>query len=254
MFIPNHNRILSYPAGAALGIAVAALIWQLLLMMISGAPAANTNALKGPKDTTNFTWLLQRRIRAISVGTLFIALFHLRFYIQQSPFSQSVMVIIAVSTLLAVGSLLLMERRLLNIFSFMEYFWIALLLIGIPLTPARFTGTLAAMLATTLIIMAVDGWLSRLLTASEGGGVDLDSIIGWRFTRLSTAMVLGLFILVMQLVPIMPACHFFIPLLSLLAEAHPWLVGLILTANGAMLVAAFRILGAMYVPSGKIKT
>ena len=94
--------------------------------------------------------------------------------------------------------------------------------------------------------MAFDGWLASRLVNAVGERLNLDTIVGWRFSRVGDAVWLSMLIVGMQFLPVLPACHFLLILLSGLAVGHPIIAVLLVVANGTMLVAAFRMLGAMY--------
>jgi hypothetical protein len=236
----------SFLSGAALGVVVAALIWQILLLLMSGQPTSRADGIKSAQNSVNSTWLLQRQIRMASVLAVCLSLFYLRFYIQNSLFALSIMLVLSSSTLMVTGALMLMERSVLRILSLMEYFWIAVLLAGFCIPERHSAFVLGAILISLAIEMAADCWITSLLTTSIGTHLDLDSIIGWRFSHPWMAACLGILILVMQFLPAMPAFHFLIIILSALVARHEWLTILILTVNGSMLTTAFRLLGAMY--------
>jgi hypothetical protein len=236
----------SFVSGAALGVVVAVLIWQILLLLMSGQPTSRADGIKSAQNSGNLTWLLQRQIRLASVLAVCLSLFYLRFAIQRSLFASSIMVVLSSSTLMVTGALMLMERSVLRILSLMEYFWIAVLLAAFCIPERHSAVLLGAILISLAIEMAADCWITSLLSASIGTHLDLDSIIGWRFSHPWTATCLGILILVMQFLPAMPAFHFLIIILSALFVHHEWLAILILTVNGSMLTTAFRLLGAMY--------
>ena len=255
IFIPvGAHQSLSPSRVAATGVVVTALIWQLLLLMMMGGPSFvpgdSTHTAKGSAD---MTWLLQRQIRIFAVVTIFLALFYLRYDVQLSPFALSVFVVLASAAFIIAGSLILMERSVIGILSLMEYFWIGVLLVAfsIPKWPAAISPE--AILVTLAAEMTADCWVLFMLITPLGYRLDLDSIIGWRFRHPWPATTLALLILVMQFLPAMPGFHFLIPILFMLVNRRVWLAVLILAAGGAMLVAAFRLLGAMYSKPPQLK-
>ncbi|MGC8560818.1 MAG: hypothetical protein ACP5O1_09080 [Phycisphaerae bacterium] len=254
VYIPvGAHRSLSSSGGAATGIVATALIWQLLLMMMSGqssVPGDSTNTAKVSED---MTWLLQRQIRMVAVVTIFLALFCLRFYVQLSPFVLSVFMVLASATFIVAGSLMLMERSVVGLLSLMEYFWFGVLLAAFSMPNWHARVSPEAILVTLAVEMTADCWVLSALTASMDRRLDLDSIIGWRFHHPWRAATLALLILAMQFLPAMPGFHFLIPILFTLVGRQAWLDVLILAAGGAMLVTAFRILGAMYAKPSQLK-
>lgn len=254
IFLPTSTeRSLSLPGSTALGIVVAALIWQILLLLGSGGPVSGKDGVKKAGPSADATWLLQRQIRVASVLALCLTLFYLRWYIQLSLFALSIIMILSASALVVTGSLMLMERTVLHILSLMEYFWITVLLAGFCLPVGHSGVILGTVLITVAIEMAADCSICTLLTGSVGTHLDLDSITGWRFSRPWASVWLGLLVLMMQFLPGMPAFHFLIPILSALIRIHPCIAILIFAVNGAMVIAAFRLLVGMYSKPDKLK-
>ncbi len=254
IFIPvGAHQALSSSGGAATGMVAMALIWQLLLMMMSGqssVPGASPHTVKVFED---MTWLLQRQMRIFAVVSIFLALFYLRFDLQLSPFALSIFVVLASATFIIVGSLMLMERNIVGLLSLMEYFWIGVLLAAFSIPNWQTTISPEAILVALAVEMTADCWVLPVLITSLGSHLDLDSIIGWRFHYPWRATTLALLILVMQFLPAMPGFHLLIPILFTLVGRQAWLAVLILAAGGAMLVAAFRVLGAMYSQPSQLK-
>ncbi len=250
-FVPSTSPgELSIGSGGAMGIVVAALIWQLLIHLFAGQPNAQMSRTEPPTALATSVWPLQRQVRAASVAAILLVLFQLRPLINQSPFTLSVLIILAASMFIIVGSLLLMERRIIALLSLMEYVWIGGFLVGLCAPRWLQVGMERNDLVWIFGFMAFDCWLaSRLVNAGEER-LNLDTIIGWRFSRAWDAVWLSILILGMQFLPVMPACHFLLRLLAGLAVGHPIIAVLLVAANGTMLVVAFRVLGAMYlVPS-----
>ncbi len=250
-FIPATSPdALSPVSSVALGVVVALLIWQLLLHLISGQPNHDVPGGQHPGTSVNPFWLMQRQVRVASVAAILLVLLHLRPLITHSPFTLSVVTILSGAMLVVVGSLLLMERDVPAILSLMEYIWIGSFLAGLDTRHWPLVGMLRHNVSWILVFMTADCWLSSDLLASPSRRLNLDTIIGWRFSRKWNAAGLLLLVLAMQFLPVMPACRFLIVLLSGLATVHPIIAILVLTANGVMLVTAFRVLGAMYLRPG----
>ena len=254
IFIPvGAHQSPSFSGGAATGMVATALIWQLLLVMMSGQSYVPGESPHTAKVFEDMTWLLQRQMRIFAVVTIFLALFYLRYDLQLSPFALSIFVVLASATFIIVGSLMLMERSVVSLLSLMEYFWIGVLLAAFSIPRWQTTISPEAILVALAVAMTADCWVLSLLIPPPGWRLDLDSIIGWRFRYPWRAATLALLILAMQFLPAMPGFHFLIPILFTLVGGQAWLAVLILAAGGAMLVAAFRVLGAMYSQPSQLK-
>jgi hypothetical protein len=234
--------------GTALGIVVACLVWQLLLHILAGQPDGDLPTSPSSAKGSELNWLFQRQVRLASTAAILLALLRLRPLMNQSPFGNDVLLLLAAGLLIVVGSQLLMERRVAALLSLMEYVWMGGLL-AVCCAPAwPSTEMLRQYLVWVIGFMALNGWMLRRLVDALGPRINLDTIAGWRFTRIKDAIGLSLVILFMQFMPVLPATHYWVVMLARLAVHHLFIALFWLMAIGAMLVAAFRLWAAMYLP------